>query len=95
MSHEVTHNESKQRYEIHVDGELAGFADYKQDSEEKTRDFNHTVVDPAFRGQGLSKPLIQEALDDTRNVGYLIIPSCSAVEGFIEKNPEYKDAVKA
>lgn len=95
MSNEVKHNEDKQRYEIFVDGELAGYAAYVQDSDEKTRDFNHTVVDGKFRGKGLSKPLIQQALDDTRNFGYLIIPTCSAVKGFIEKNPEYQDAVKA
>lgn len=95
MSNEVKHNEDKQQYEIFVDGNLAGFAAYKQDTEEKVRDFNHTVVDPEYRGQGLSKPLIQQALDDTRNYGYFIIPSCSAVEAFIEKNPEYQEAVKA
>lgn len=80
------------RYVIEVDGTEAGYAAFVE-RDGHVRDFNHTVVDPAFRGQGLSKPLITEALDDTRAAGKKIIPSCSAIEGFVAKNPEYQDLV--
>lgn len=91
MAQHVTAEDS--RYVIAVDGKDAGFAEYK-DHDNGVREFDHTVIDPDFRGQGLSKPLIQFALDDTRNLGKTILPTCSAVQGFIEKNPEYADAVK-
>ncbi|MEJ5929067.1 GNAT family N-acetyltransferase [Corynebacterium sp. H128] len=86
---DVRHNDIKSRYEILVDGEVAGFAEYQNSG--TTRDFHHTVVDAAYQGQGLSKQLIQEALNDTRHGGFLVVPSCSAVSGFIAKNPDYED----
>ncbi len=54
------HNPAESRYTIEVDGQVAGFADYVESG--TVRDFNHTVVFDEFQGQGLSKPLIKEAL---------------------------------
>ena len=88
----VTHDTTAERYLIPVDGRDAGHADYIQG--DGVRDFHHTVIDPEFRGQGLSKPLIQAALDDTRAAGDKVRPLCSAVAGFIEKHPEYRDLVQ-
>lgn len=88
----VTHDTTAERYLITVDGRDAGYADYIQG--DGVRDFHHTVIDPEFRGQGLSKPLIQAALDDTRVAGDKVRPLCSAVAGFIEKHPEYRDLVQ-
>ena len=88
----VTHDTTAERYLITVDGRDAGYADYIQG--DGVRDFHHTVIDPEFRGQGLSKALIQAALDDTRAAGDKVRPLCSAVAGFIEKHPEYRDLVQ-
>ena len=88
----VVHDTDASRYVLTVDGDTAGFAAYAQRGQ--VRDFNHTVIDPAFRGRGLSSPLIQAALDATRAEGYSVLPSCSAVEGFIAKNPGYADPVQ-
>lgn len=88
----VTHDTTAERYLITVDGRDAGYADYIQG--DGVRDFHHTVIDPEFRGQGLSKLLIQAALDDTRAAGDKVRPLCSAVAGFIEKHPEYQDLVQ-
>ena len=89
--YKVEHNEAGHRYVIEVDGQQAGFANYHETGD--VRDFNHTVIDPAFRGRGLSGKLIKAALADTRSAGKQIVPSCSAVENFIAKNPEYNDLV--
>ncbi|MEY8565966.1 GNAT family N-acetyltransferase [Corynebacterium sp.] len=88
----VTHDTDGSRYVLQVDGATAGYAEYVQLGQ--VRDFNHTVVDPAFRGRGLSAPLISAALDATRAEGFGVLPSCSAVEGFIAKNPGYADLVR-
>lgn len=85
----VQKNETKNQYEILVGGEVAGFATYVNAN--GVRDLPHTVVDPKFRGQGLSKPLIQAALDDARADDMLVTPSCPAVERYIEQNPQYRD----
>lgn len=89
----ITHDTTAERYLITVDGRDAGYADYIQG--DGVRDFHHTVIDPEFRGQGLSKPLIQAALDDTRAAGDKVRPLCTAVAGFIEKHPEYRDLVQS
>lgn len=91
-NYEITHNEGKQRFEIAVDGREAGYASYVPRGG-NVLDFNHTVVDQAFRGQGLSVPLIREALDHARAQGATVRPTCSAVEHFIHKNEDYRDLV--
>ena len=94
MTNEAANKEVRQedaRFVIVVDGETAGFAEFVES--DGVRDFNHTVVDPKFRGQGLAKVLIKQALDASIADGFKIVPTCSAVEGFVEKNPEYQEAV--
>lgn len=86
----VTHDEEVRRYYIDVDGKRAGYAAYVP-AGEGILDFDHTVIDPAFRGQGLSSPLIRYALDDAGERGYKIIPSCSAIAHFLNKNEGYRD----
>ena len=87
---EISHTEGSNRFIISVDGREAGYASYT-DRGDNLLDFNHTVVDQAFRGRGLSTPLIKAALDYAREEGASIIPSCSAVAHFIKKNEEYRD----
>lgn len=89
MAHTISHDETGHRYVILVEGEEAGFAAYMP--VDGVLDFNHTVVNPMFQGQGLSKALIGAALDDVRQSGRKIYASCSAVAGFVEKNSEYQD----
>lgn len=85
----VTRNESASRYELHVDGELAGVADYTDRGDAFV--FPHTEIDPSRRGQGLGAVLVQGALDDVRPTGKKIVPSCWYVAEFIDANPSYKD----
>lgn len=91
MSIDVRHDTSDNRFVIEVDGKEAGFAAYEPSAE--FRNFNHTVIDAAFRGQGLSKPLIEAALNQTREEGLKVRPSCSAVSHFIQKNEAFNDLV--
>ena len=81
------------RFEIHVDGALAGFTDYHDRDDVRT--FPHTEVDPAYQGQGLASQVIRGALDATRAAGLGVRPLCSAVLGFITKHEEYADLVPA
>ena len=90
IDYSIEHNEGKQRFVISVDGREVGYAAYSRHGE-NVLDFNHTVVDQAYRGRSLSLPLIQEALDWARSEGATVVPSCSAVENFIDKNEEYRD----
>jgi predicted GNAT family acetyltransferase len=89
MTNTVTHNPDKNRYEIHVDGVFAGFTQAFEDGDVVT--FPHTVVFDEFEGQGLASELVTGALDDIRERGKLIIPTCPYVSRFIENHPDYKE----
>ncbi|KQV75130.1 hypothetical protein ASC61_09005 [Aeromicrobium sp. Root344] len=89
MSNQVTHNADKDRYEIHVDGILAGFTQAFEDGDVVT--FPHTVVFDQFEGQGLASQLVTGALDDIRVRGKKIIATCPYVARFVEKHPDYQD----
>ena len=53
---EITDNPEARRFEAHVDGDLAGFADYRD--AESVRAFVHTEIDPAFGGRGIGSTLV-------------------------------------
>lgn len=93
MSTTVSLNAEKERYEISVDGELAGFTEARPRGEVVL--FPHTEIDPEFRGRGLATQLVQAALDDVRSRGLKVRATCSIVRGFLDEHPEYQDLVAA
>ncbi|GAB2975684.1 GNAT family N-acetyltransferase [Nocardioides montaniterrae] len=86
----IARADERHRYEIHVDGELAGFAQYLV-PDATHLDFVHTEIDPAYAGQGLAGQLVKVALDDVRAQGKRAIPHCPYVASYIRKHPEYAD----
>jgi predicted GNAT family acetyltransferase len=93
MSKEVTEDAGASRYEIRVDGELAGFAEYRLRPGRIV--FTHTEVDGAFEGQGVGSALARGALDDARAKGLAVEPLCPFIKGWIDKHPDYRDLVDA
>jgi predicted GNAT family acetyltransferase len=91
MSIEVTNNDNDQRYEIHVDGALAGFAQYRLHPDALV--FTHTEVFDEFEGQGVGSTLARGALDDARARGAKIKPLCPFIASYIERHPAYQDLV--
>ena len=89
----VRYDDAKARYEIVIDGELAGFTDAHINGQLVT--FPHTEVDERFQGQGLASTLIQQALDDVRSRGKSVRATCPFVLEFIEKHPDYQDLLAA
>ena len=89
----VTRNPDRSRYELTVDGDVVGIADYHAAAEVVV--FPHTVIDPTRRGQGLGAELVRGALDDVRDQGKTIVPQCWYVREFIAEHPEYRDLVAA
>src|SRR3954452_1501021 len=88
----TSHNPSETRYEGHVDGELAGFAEYQLT--ERLVIFTHTQVDDAFEGHGVGSAIARFALDDVRASGTrAVLPLCPFIKGWIEKHPDYQDLV--
>jgi predicted GNAT family acetyltransferase len=91
MSRLVSDNAEGSRYEIHVDGRLAGFAEYKGGPGQIV--FTHTEVDDAYEGQGVGSELARGALDDARAKGLAVVPLCPFIKGWIARHPDYEDLV--
>ena len=88
---DVVDVEARHRYEIRVDGETAGYAEYHRRG--PAISFTHTLVDDAHAGQGLAGRLARAALDDARARGLAVLPFCPFVRGWIAKHPDYVDLV--
>lgn len=82
---EIKKNEALLRYEIHVDGVLAGFVEYVLG--ENSIEFPHTEIDPAFGGKGIGSALVEFALDDAQANNLEVAPTCPFVARAISKNP--------
>lgn len=90
---EVRENRDENRFEIWVDGELAGFTQHHGPG--PVVSFVHTEIGERFGGQGLATQLIRSALDTERERGSKVLPICPFVKAFIEKHPDYLDLVPA
>ena len=80
----VTWNAPGSRYELHVDGALAGFAEVRQ--EDGAAIFTHTEVDPAFQGRGLAATLAREALAGVAAQGLSIVPVCPYIRRYLQRH---------
>ena len=88
MTH-PTVERGENRYEIRVDGELAGFTEFRD--RDAQRVFFHTEIAEAFQGKGLSSTLIGHALTRTREDGRRIVGVCPAVARHLAKHDEFAD----
>jgi predicted GNAT family acetyltransferase len=86
----VEHHPERSRYELVIDDEVVGIADYHM-GDEGALVFPHTQIDPSHRGQGLGAVLVAGALDDVRARGARVIPRCWYVAQYIHDHPEHHD----
>lgn len=90
---EVRHSPEASRFEVVVDGAVAGVADYVDEGDAVV--FPHTEIDPDRRGTGLGERLVRGALDEMAERGRQVVPACWYVAQFIEEHPEYRRLVAA
>jgi predicted GNAT family acetyltransferase len=88
---EVVDVPEQHRFEIRVDGELGGFAEYSRKGGRII--FRHTEIRDAFEGRGLGSKLAQGALDLARAGDHPVVPLCPFIASYIERHPEYQDLV--
>lgn len=87
----LTDNPAASRYELHVDGKLAGFVEYQLRDE--VISLVHTEVEPAFQGAHLATQLARYSLDDARKRELAVLPFCPYISSWIRKHPEYAELV--
>jgi hypothetical protein len=86
VSVEVVDSPDLGRYEARVDGELAGFAQYRVEGRRIT--IFHAEVDPAFEGRGVGSQLAKEALDDVGRQGLELVPRCPFIAAYVRRHPD-------
>jgi predicted GNAT family acetyltransferase len=89
VNRDVRRNDERQRYELTVDGELVGIADFVVNGDVVV--LPHTEIDRSQRGRGLGAVLVKGALDDVRAQGRTVIPSCWYVREYLAGHPEDAD----
>jgi predicted GNAT family acetyltransferase len=93
MANEVRRDDTRHRYELLVDGELAGVADFRLDGDRVV--LPHTEIDGRRRGQGLGAVLVQGVLDDVRRARRTVVPVCWYVAQYIDQHPDERDLLAA
>lgn len=81
----VTRNDDAHRYEVHVDGQLGGFLEFRPAGEGRMT-LPHTEIDPTFKGRGLGTALASDALADLAQRGDSVIPTCPFVVHYLQEN---------
>lgn len=84
---ELTNDRAAKRYELRLNGDVAGFAEYIEhpNGSSMSVELPHTVTEPAFRGQGVASVLVRGVLEKITRDGHDVIPTCTFVAAFIAK----------
>ncbi len=88
---DVRRDEPHHRFELVTDTGTA-VLDYSE-PRPGVLDLQHTAVPQSARGHGLAGELVRGALDDAREHGEKIIPTCPFVASWLGKHPEYRELV--
>ena len=94
---EVVDNRTRDRFEIRLADEDATFVGFLGYTLERPGVYNlqHTIISEAFGRQGYARTLVTHVLDGMRERGEKIIPSCTYVQSYLERFPQYQDLVAA
>ena len=87
----VTRNDERSRYELDVDGKVAGILVYRDGGDVLT--MVHTEIGEEWEGQGLGSTLVEGALADVRRRGLRIRPVCPFVAAYVKRHPEVQELV--
>jgi predicted GNAT family acetyltransferase len=88
---DLTRDVARREYRAAVDGRVIGAAEFLLASDLVV--FTQTQIDRAFAEQGVAPALLRWALDDARDRGYRVLPSCPVVRAYIDGHDEYADLV--
>ncbi|MEU4688502.1 GNAT family N-acetyltransferase [Actinoplanes sp. NPDC023714] len=89
--YEVRDNPAARRFELLVDGEVGALAAYHTRGDVLI--ILHTETAPEMQGRGLASELARQTLDQIRERGGRVVPSCPFFAKYIGEHPEYADLV--
>jgi predicted GNAT family acetyltransferase len=89
VTHDVRRNDAAGRYELVLDGEVVGIADFVMADDVMV--LPHTVIDPDRRGQGLGDLLVEGVLADARERDNAVDSRCWFVREYLDRHPDAAD----
>jgi predicted GNAT family acetyltransferase len=92
VAEEISHNATRQRFEVAAGGSLAVLEYSRLDA--ATLDYHHTFVPPAARGRGIASRLVRFGLDYAQEQRITIVPTCPFVAAYIAGHPRYRSLLK-
>ena len=81
----VVKNPGRERYEIFTAEDPVQFAGFVE--------LQHTIISEGFSRRGFARTLVTSVLDQIRDEGGLIVPTCSYVQDYLQRFPQYADLV--
>ncbi len=87
---DVIQNQELDRFELVIDGELAGYTEYRVVGTDMV--FTHTEIISEEREHGLGGRLVRDALDQVRDhTDYRVVAQCPFVSHWLKSHQEYQD----
>ncbi len=83
---QVTDNASESRFELRLDGELAGWIDYRRAGD--TVALTHAEVRPELRNRGHAETMTRETLADLKQRGLRARAVCPFVVAYVRRHPD-------
>lgn len=83
-------NEQQNQFEFHNEGHVA-FLEYIKEG--KKIYLTHTEAPKELQGTGAAKELVKKALQYSRENSLTVVPSCSYVANYVNKNTEWRDVL--
>jgi predicted GNAT family acetyltransferase len=89
MNATVQDNPDRHRFELLLDGEVIGFADYRD--RDGAMVIVHSEVHRKYRGQGLGNVLAEQTLATLHERGVKVVPACPFFAYYVAEHPEFGD----
>lgn len=83
-------NEAEKQFELKVDDKTA-FIEYHKEDDKIV--MTHTEAPEALRGEGVAKELVKHSLQHVKDNNMKVVPLCSYVADYIDKNEQWHDIV--
>lgn len=88
MDIEVKQDKENKRFVAEVEGQKA-YLSYNIFDDKIN--FSSTFTPPELRGKGIAKIIVEYAFNYAKDNNLKVIPTCSYVQAFVERNDNYKD----
>ena len=91
MELEIEHSKEKRRFFSIIEGKEA-YLTYMNDGD-NILIFDHTYVPFSLRGKNIAAKIVERALNYAKENKFKVVPSCSYVRAFIDRNKQFEELV--